>query len=136
MTPTEFMREYLNLARTRDIEALLALIDDDAVFLFSNQSSHFGKDAIRNAICANFDAIQNEDYWISDLTWLVSSDEVAVCVYEFGWVGEIDGAPASGGGRGTTAIRRVADAGGLPWCVVHEHLSRGRLRAAGAVGET
>jgi hypothetical protein len=37
MTPTEFMREYLNLARTRNIEALLALIDDDAVFLFSNQ---------------------------------------------------------------------------------------------------
>ena len=128
MTPTEFMREYLNLARTRDIEALLALIDDDVVFLFSNQSSHFGKDAIRSAICANFEAIQNEDYGISDLTWLVSSDEVAVCVYEFAWVGEIDGAPASGGGRGTTAIRHVADAGRAPWRVVHEHLSRGRLR--------
>ena len=128
MTPTEFMREYLNLARTRDIKALLALIDDDAVFLFSNQSSHFGKDAIRNAICANFDAIQNEDYWISDLTWLVSSDEVAVCVYEFAWAGEIDGARAFGGGRGTTAIHRVADAGGAAWRVVHEHLSRGRLR--------
>ncbi|MGA9825677.1 MAG: nuclear transport factor 2 family protein, partial [Methylocystis sp.] len=120
MTPTEFMREYLNLARTRDIEALLALIDDDAVFLFSNQSSHFGKDAIQSAICANFEAIQNEDYGISDLTWLVSSDEVAVCVYEFAWVGEIDGAPAAGGGRGTTAVRHVADAGRAPWRVVHE----------------
>ncbi len=136
MTPTEFMREYLRLGQTRDIEALLALIDDDAVFLFSNQSSHFGKDAIRNAICANFDAIQNEDYGIRDLKWLVSSDEVAVCVYEFGWVGEIDGAPASGGGRGTTAIRRAADAGRIPWRVVHEHLSRGRLRTTSSAGET
>jgi hypothetical protein len=36
MTPTQFMREYLNRARTRDIEALLALIDDDAVFLLRN----------------------------------------------------------------------------------------------------
>jgi hypothetical protein len=98
------------------------------VFLFSNQSSRFGKDAIRNAICANFDAIQNEDYGISDLTWLVSSDEVAICVHEFAWVGETDGAPASGGGRGTTAIRHVAEAGGVPRRAVHEHLSRGRLR--------
>jgi ketosteroid isomerase-like protein len=128
MTPTEFMQEYMRVGRVRDIEALLALIDDDAVFLFSNQSSHFGKDAIRNAICANFDAIQNEDYKISDLIWLPTSDKVAVCVYEFAWVGEIDGAPASGGGRGTTAIRRLADAGGIPWRVVHEHLSRGRFR--------
>ncbi len=38
MTPTEFMREYLNLARTRDIKALLALIDDDAAFPLRNPS--------------------------------------------------------------------------------------------------
>jgi ketosteroid isomerase-like protein len=133
MTPAEFMREYLNLARTRDIQALLALIDDNAVFLFSNQSSHFGKDAIRNAIGANFDAIRNEDHEISDLTWLASSNDVAVRAYEFAWAGEIDGAPASGGGRGTTAIRCVAGRG-APWRVVHEHLSRGRFRPAKSAG--
>jgi hypothetical protein len=36
MTPTEFLREYPRLTRTRDIEALLALIDDDAVILSRN----------------------------------------------------------------------------------------------------
>ncbi len=39
MTPTQFMREYPSLARTRDIEALLALIDDDAVSLLRNPPS-------------------------------------------------------------------------------------------------
>jgi hypothetical protein len=38
MTPTEFMQEYLDVARTRDIEALLALIDDDAPILSRNPS--------------------------------------------------------------------------------------------------
>ena len=33
MTPTEFIRDYPNLTRTRDIEALLGLVDDEAVFL-------------------------------------------------------------------------------------------------------
>jgi hypothetical protein len=39
MTPTDFLRDYPCLARTREIEALLTLIDDDAVFLLRNPSS-------------------------------------------------------------------------------------------------
>jgi hypothetical protein len=38
MTPTDFMRDYPCLARTREIEALLTLIDD-AVFPLRNPSS-------------------------------------------------------------------------------------------------
>jgi len=125
MTPTEFIREYEAAGGTRNLDALLALIADDAVFLFSNQTSHVGKDAIRKAIQANFDTIEAETYSISELRWPAATDALAICVYEFDWCGEIAGKPASGSGRGTTAIRRDDGA----WRVVHEHLSRGRLRS-------
>jgi uncharacterized protein (TIGR02246 family) len=123
MTPTEFISDYEVAGRTRGVDALLALIADDAVFLFSNQTSHVGKDAIRKAIQANFDTIEAETYRMSELRWLAATDALAICVYEFDWSGRIAGKPASGSGRGTTAIRRDDGA----WRVVHEHLSRGRL---------
>jgi len=96
MTPTEFMREYTAVGKNHDLEAILSFIADDAVFLFSNRTSHFGKDAIRRAIERNFDIIKNEEYRIEDMTWLASSDEVAACIYEFHWSGEIDGKPVEG----------------------------------------
>jgi ketosteroid isomerase-like protein len=126
MSPSEFMRVYETVVNAHDLEAVLELIADDAIFLFSNQSSHIGKDAVRRAIEVNFDAISSEKYRIHELIWLVSSQEVAACVYEFDWSGEIDGKPAFGNGRGTTLIRRIQG----EWRLAHEHLSRGRLRDA------
>jgi ketosteroid isomerase-like protein len=123
MSPEEFMCEYEATANTHDLEATLALIAEDAVYLFSNESSHVGKDTIRKAIQRNFDTIKAEKYAIHDLIWLAQSDDVAVCIYEFDWSGEIHGKLASGGGRGTTVIQRAVGR----WRVVHEHLSRGRL---------
>lgn len=123
MSPTEFMRAYEAATNTHDLEGTLALIADDAVYLFSDESSHVGKAAIRAALRANFDAISNETYRIHDLRWLAASDEVAACIYSFDWSGEIDGKPAGGAGRGTSVLRRVAG----DWRVVHEHLSHGGL---------
>jgi ketosteroid isomerase-like protein len=123
MSPTEFMCAYEAATNAHDLEATLNMIADDAIFLFSNQTSHIGKDAIRKAIQANFNVIKGERYRTSNLTWLVSSEDVAACVYEFDWVGEINGKPAFGDGRGTTVIRRALG----NWQIAHEHLSRGRL---------
>lgn len=110
MTPSEFMLGYESVGQY-------------ARCIFVQQSSHVGKDAIRRAIGANFATIEAEIYRISGLTWLAASDEIAVCVCEFDWRGQIDGAPPSGGGRGATMIRRVDGA----WRVAHERLSAGRL---------
>jgi uncharacterized protein (TIGR02246 family) len=123
MLPAEFMRVYEAAVNARDLEAALELIADDAVYLFSNQAAHVGKEAIRNAIQANFDTIKNETYRIQDMRWLAATEELAVCVYAFGWSGEINGQPASGSGRGTSVLRRIQG----NWRVAHEHLSRGRL---------
>lgn len=123
MSPTEFMQAYETVTNAHDLGALLGLIADDAIYLFSNQTSHIGKTAIREAIQANFEAIEDEIYRIQHLTWLANSSDVAACVYEFNWSGKVNGKPASGHGRGTTVIRRVDGR----WKVAHEHLSSGGL---------
>ena len=122
-TPAEFMQAYEAATNSHELDKLLPLIAEDAIYLFSDQSCHIGKEAIAEAIQCNFDAIKAETYRIHDLKWLVRSDDIAACVYTFEWSGEIDGRPASGRGRGTTMLKRYH---GL-WRVAHEHLSHGGL---------
>ena len=123
MSPAEFMRAYATAANRHDLEAMLEMIADDAIFWFSDRSSHVGKDAIARAIQINFDAIKNEEYRITDLTWLAESSDIAACVYEFHWSGEVAGKPASGGGRGASLLRRIDG----QWRLAHEHLSPGKI---------
>ena len=121
MTPEQFMREYETSGRVGGVEHTLRLIDDNAVYWFSDGTSHVGKAAIERAIRRNFEAIKDETYRISDVVWVAQSADVAVCVYRFEWSGIIGGKPAAGSGRGTSALARRGDA----WAIVHEHLSRG-----------
>jgi ketosteroid isomerase-like protein len=123
MSPAEFFRAYEAAANSHDLDAIMELIAEDAFYWFSDQSAHVGKTAIRKAIAANFNAIKNEHYRIENVIWLATSGEIAACVYGFHWSGEIDGRAASGGGRGTTVLQRIAG----NWRITHEHLSRGRV---------
>ena len=61
MSPEEFMSRYESVGNSHDLEAILGLIADNAIYLFSNQTTHIGKDAIRNAIQANFDTIKTRN---------------------------------------------------------------------------
>jgi hypothetical protein len=75
---------------------------DDATYWLTDGSYH-GIDAIKAALERTFTTILDEIYTIDKMEW------VAVCRYRYRWTGVIDGAPASGHGRGT---------------MLHEHLSR------------
>ncbi|MEO6012788.1 MAG: DUF4440 domain-containing protein [Devosia sp.] len=123
MPPVEFMRLYESRTGAHDLDGTLALIADDAVYLFSDGSSHVGKAAIAKVLASNFNSIIDETYAIRDLSWLATSGDIAACVYTFHWSGTIDGRPASGNGRGTSVLKRNGDG----WLVVHEHLSKGGL---------
>jgi ketosteroid isomerase-like protein len=123
-TPDEFMRLYEQATQSHNLEATLALIDEEAIYLFSDQSTHAGKQAIEQALRHNFVTIQDETYRISNLTWIARSAEVAVCIYDFAWSGLINGQPASGSGRGTSVLQRHGES----WRMIHEHLSRGQFR--------
>ena len=124
MLPTELMRAYEAAANRHDLKTILEMTADDAIFWFSDRSAHVGKDAIARAIQTNFDAIKNEQYRITDLTWLAASEDIAACVYKFRWSGEVAGKAASGGGRGTSLLRRIDG----QWRLAHEHLSSGKLQ--------
>ena len=121
MTPDEFIREYETSASEHGLEHTLSLIDENAVYWFSNETCHVGKEAIEAAIRHNFETIKEENYRISDVVWLAQSSDSAACIYRFDWSGKIDGAPVSGSGRGTTVLARRGDS----WVIVHEHLSQG-----------
>ena len=123
VTPNEFMNVYEAATREQGLDAKLSLIDEEAIFFFSNQSVHVGKQAVERAIRHNFEVIKDDTYSISNLTWLVQSNDVAACVYDFAWSGTVHGEPASGSGRGTTILKRVDN----QWRVLHEHLSQGKF---------
>src|SRR4051812_15441221 len=115
MTPAEFMREYERSGRVHGLEHTLGLIDDDAIYWFSDGTSHVGKRAIEQVFRRNFEAIKDESYRISDIVWVAESPDFAACVYRFDWSGMVRGAPASGSGRGTSVLARRANS----WVVVH-----------------
>ena len=121
MTPTEFMRAYEAATRAHDLRRTLDLIGSDAIYWFSDGGSHVGRAAIERALRRNFEAIEGEDYRISDIVWVAQSPECAVCTYRFDWSGTVRGTRASGAGRGTSVLARRGEL----WAVVHEHLSRG-----------
>jgi ketosteroid isomerase-like protein len=113
---TEVMREYERANNTHHVENVLPFIAADASYWFSD-GSHQGRDKIRLAIQATFDAIQ--DYVIDDLTWVVVRSDAAVCRYRFSWTGIVKGESRSGIGRGTNVFIRPDGR----WLIVHEQLT-------------
>ena len=124
MTPEQFIREYETSGR-KGLDYTLSLIDDNAVYWFSDGTKHAGKSEIERVFRRNFDAIKDETYRISDIVWLAQSAELAACIFRFDWSGILHGAPASGSGRGTIILARRGDS----WTIVHEHLSKGEHAA-------
>lgn len=118
MEPQELLTEYERRLAGHDFGAVAPLISSSAVFWF-NDGSYVGLDAIREAFERTFAALPNERYWLEDVEWLAEGADVALCVYRFRWTAKKDGREFSGGGRGTTVMRREAD----DWKIVHEHLS-------------
>lgn len=123
MTPEEAFSQYVAATRSGDLEAVMDFVADDAVYLFSNESSHIGRAAVRAAIAHNFAAIEGESYDAVGVRWLAKSPDTAACVYRYQWSGRIGDEFMKGGGRGTCVMQRD----GERWFIVHEHLSRGSL---------
>jgi hypothetical protein len=118
MTPVEFLHEVEQKTNTHRFEEVAPLIADNAIYWF-NDGSFQGKAAIRAAFERTWAGIQDEQYTIEDVQWLVDDEAVAVCVYRFRWQGMVEGRQMEGMGRGTSVFQKVNDR----WQVIHEHLS-------------
>ena len=118
MEPEQFLQEYERRLGQHQWSAVADLIHGEAVFIFS-EGAFRGKAEIGRAFTRTFDTIKNEQYRITDLEWLIVTDDVAACIYNFHWQGIVSGQEMSGGGRGTTILHKT----GAGWQIIHEHLS-------------
>jgi ketosteroid isomerase-like protein len=114
----DFLGEYIRSTNSHQFDAVALLIDDEAVYWFSN-GSYRGVSAIRAAFKKTWSIIQDEEYAIEDLEWVTIDEQTATCIYTYRWRGVIDGAVREGIGRGTNVLRND----GRQWRIVHEHLS-------------
>jgi ADP-ribose pyrophosphatase YjhB (NUDIX family) len=119
---TAFMAGYERAANSHDVQQVLPLIADDAVYWFTD-GSYRGREEIAGALERTFATIQDEVYEIRELEWLAMTDEFAACRYRFFWRGVVDGQPSSGRGRGTNVLVKQDGS----WRVRHEHLSGGDI---------
>jgi ketosteroid isomerase-like protein len=111
------LSSYVEKLNTHSWDQIAPCVTEDAVFLFT-EDTFVGKAAAKAAFEKTFKLIENEVFSLHDIAWTVVTDEVATCHYEFRWMGLISGQESSGGGRGTTILRRVDGR----WLIAHEHL--------------
>lgn len=108
---------YVEKLNTHSWEQIGPCVTEDAVFIFT-EDTFVGKAAAKAAFEKTFKLIENEVFSLHDIVWTVVTDDVAVCRYEFRWKGLIEGQESSGGGRGTSILRKVDGR----WLIAHEHL--------------
>lgn len=108
---------YVEALNTHAWDRIAPHVAEDAVFIFT-EDTFTGHTAAKAAFEKTFALIQDEHFSLHDIVWTVVTDEVAACRYEFRWKGLISGQEASGGGRGTTVLRKANGR----WLIAHEHL--------------
>ncbi len=106
MSCESFVSDYEAALATQDWAVVAPLIADDARVVFSDGTLLAGKEAIRAAYERNFASIEGEEFRVSNIHWLLKSDQAAAYMFEFHWTGLIQGRVASGSGRGTTVLER------------------------------
>ena len=111
------LASYVEKLNTHSWDQIAPFVTDDAVFIFT-EDTFVGKAAAKAAFEKTFKLIQNEVFSVHDVTWTAVTESMASCHYEFRWKGLIEGQESSGGGRGTTILRKADGR----WLIVHEHL--------------
>ena len=70
MTVEDFIRAYEAALASREWARVEPLVHEDACVTFSDGSVHVGKAAVRTAYEANFSAIEDEEYRVSNVRWV------------------------------------------------------------------
>jgi ketosteroid isomerase-like protein len=122
VTVDDFVRAYEEALASQKWALVEPLIHENACVTFSNGAVHIGKAAVRAAYEANFSAIEDEEYRISNVHWVRRGEDVSAYVFDFEWSGRIGGREAKGAGRGTSVLVKH----GSGWQLVAEHLGPAR----------
>jgi ketosteroid isomerase-like protein len=108
---------YVEKLNTHTWAQIAPCVTNDAVFIFT-EGTFIGHAAAKTAFEKTFALIENEVFSLHNIVWTAVTEDVAACHYEFRWKGLISGQESSGGGRGTSILRRVDGR----WLITHEHL--------------
>lgn len=117
MSPKNLLKQYENALASQNWNAVEPLMHKDICVTFSN-GTYKGIDEVRSVFERNFSSIKEEQYSISNIHWVHSTDTHAICLYDFHWEGMINGEHCSGGGRGTSVLI-YSD---KKWKIITEHL--------------
>lgn len=109
MTTADFVRRYEAALATQEWEEVSPLLHPNASVTISDGSVHKGKAAVQAAFERNFQAIVEENYRITNVHWLLDSDDTAVYMFDFHWSGKINRHDASGAGKGTSVLTIKAE---------------------------
>jgi len=119
-TPEDFVACYERALASQQWSAVDPLVHDDVCVTFSTGAVHKGRSSVRAAFEENFAAIEDEQYRMTDVHWVLRSETVAVSLFDFQWSGRIAGREAHGKGRGTSVLICVD----REWKLLVEHLGR------------
>lgn len=117
MNHSTALTTYVEKLNTHSWDHIAPCVTEDAVFIFT-EDTFVGTTAAKAAFEKTFKLIENEVFSLHDIAWTAVTDDVATCRYEFRWKGLISGQESSGGGRGTSILRKVDGR----WLIAHEHL--------------
>ena len=117
----DFLHQFEKLAGEKDFDLLVPYIHKDAVFRF-NDGDHFGLQQVRQAFeetWANSAAIQQEQFYLTDIVVVSTDATTATATYTYHWEGVYEGKTFHIKGRGTRVL--VQEDGVLQ--IKLEHLS-------------
>ncbi|ANA79596.1 DUF4440 domain-containing protein [Paenibacillus glucanolyticus] len=113
------LEAYIAATNTHDFDQVARLLDEAAVYWFSDRSCTT-LDEIRLYFEQAWDAIREEVYRAEDVEWIASDAHSAVCIYTYHFEGYHQGTFMSGSGRATNVFIRDVEGS---WKLKHEHLS-------------
>ena len=115
--PEDFLKRYESALATQSWDKVEPLIHENCVATFS-EGTYKGKQEVESAFRSTFQLIKEERYTISNVDWVLKTNELAVLVFNFKWSGLIHGQHMSGGGRGTSTLINCNG----QWQLLAEHL--------------
>ncbi len=125
-TPQECASQFTAALLRRDIDAALALLAEEVVLFFSNETTIVGKANFATMMQAGWAVIENYKYESAASDWITQTDATAALIYKMTWSGVVRGTDVGGTGRGTRVFAKQADG---RWLMTHEHISNGAWKA-------
>ena len=118
MDVKETLQAYINATNTHKFEQVKTLLNENAIFMFSDQTCTNMQD-IQRYFEQAWATIKQEIYSISNVEWLYIHDTSATCIYTYHYEGYNQGQFVKGSGRATNVFVKVNGS----WQLIHEHLS-------------